>query len=135
MVLRGTRSRAAQDRRVERDSLRRQEEPCHASSVQLLDRSECGRPVTLKKEKEINALSHGFSRADCRGNEHDAASDRGVDRPADGGTSPWRKPRQSDTAVGQMDDVTSTATSRKAGGYKRCTSSVKRRQRRGEVLG
>ena len=41
--------RAAQDRRVERGSLRRQEEPYQASSVKLLERSECGRPATLKK--------------------------------------------------------------------------------------
>ena len=76
MVHRGTRSKAAQDRRVERGSLRGQEEPYQVSSVKLLERSECGRPATLKKEKGINALNHGYSRADCRGNERDAASDR-----------------------------------------------------------
>ena len=103
--------------------------------MKLLERSECGKPATHQKEKEINAVSHGYSRADCRGNERDAASDRGVGRPAGEGTPPWRKFRQSGTGVGQVDDATSTAASRKAGGYKRYRSSVKLRQRRGEELG
>ena len=97
MVHRGTRSKAAQDRRAERGSLHRQEEPHQVCSVKLLERSECVRPATLKKEKEINALSHGYSRADCRGNERNAAPDRGAGRPVGGGTPPWRKPRQSGT--------------------------------------
>ena len=103
--------------------------------MKLLERSECGRPATLKKEKEINVLSRGYSRADCRGNERDAASDRGAGRPAGGGTPPWRKPRQSGTGVGQVNDATSTAASRKVGGYKGDRSPVKLRQRRGEELG
>ena len=45
--------------------------------MKLLERSECGRPATLKKEKEINAVSHGYSGADCRGNERNAETDRG----------------------------------------------------------
>ena len=39
-------------------------------------------------------MSHGYSRADCRGNERDAASDRGVRRPAGGETqasTEWHK--------------------------------------------
>ena len=118
MVHRGTRSKAAQDRRAERGSLQRKEEPYQVSSVKLLERSECGRPATLKKEKEINALSHGYSGADCRGNERNAETDRGAGRPVGGGTPPWRKPRQSGTGVGQVDDATSTAASRKVGGHK-----------------
>ena len=89
------RCKAAHDRRVERGSLRRQQEPCQVGSLKLLERSECGRPATLKKEKEINALSHGYSRADCRGNERDAASDRGVGSPAGGGTQQERKSQPS----------------------------------------
>ena len=95
--------------------------------MKLLERSE--------KEKEINALSHGYSRADCRGNERNAASDRGAGRPIGGGTPPWRKPRQSGTGVGQVDDVTSTPASRKVGGHKGNRPPVKLRQRRGEELG
>ena len=57
MVHRGTRSKAAQDRRAERGILHCKEEPYQVSSVKLLERS------------EINALSHGYSGADCRGNE------------------------------------------------------------------
>ena len=134
MVHRGTRSKAAQDRRAER-GLRRQEEPHQVSGVKLLERSECGRPATLKKEKEINALSHHYSRADCRGNERDAAPDCGAGKPVGGGTPPWRKPRQSGTGVGQVDDATSTAASRKVGGHKGGRPPVKLRQRRGEELG
>ena len=125
MVHRGTRSKAAQDRRAERGSLHRQEEPHQVSSVKLLERSECRRPATLKKEKEINALSHGYSRADCRGNERSAAPDRGVGRPVGGGTPPWRKPRQS----GKVHDATSTAASRKVGGHKGNWPPVKLWQR------
>ena len=135
MVHRGTRSKAAQDRRAERGGLHRQEEPHQVSGVKLLERSECGRPATLKKEKEINALSHGYSRADCRGNERDAAPDCGAGRPVGGGTPPWRKPRQSGTGFGQVDDATSTAAGRKVGGHKGDRSPVKLRQRRGEELG
>ena len=40
------------------------EELCQVSSVKLLERSECGRPVTLKKEKEINALA--MATTQCR---------------------------------------------------------------------
>ena len=135
MVHRGTRSEAAQDRRAERGSLHRQEEPHQVSGVKLLERSECGRPATLRKEKEINALSHGYSRADCRGNERDAAPDCGGGRPAGGGTPSWRKPRQSGTGVGQVDDTTCTAASSKVGGHKGDRSPVKLRQRRGEEVG
>ena len=74
-------------------------------------------------------MSHGYS--DCRGIERNAASDRGAGRPIGGGTPPWRKPRQSGTGVGQVDDAASTAASRKVGGHK----GVKLRQRRGEELG
>ena len=135
MVHRGTRSKAAQVRRAERGSLHRQEEPHQVSSVKLLERSECGRPATLKKEKEINALGHGYSRADCRGNERNAAPDRGAGRPVGGGTPPWRKPRQSGTGVGQVDDATSTAASRKVGLHKGNRPPVKLRHWRGEELG
>ena len=131
----GTRSKAAQDRRAERGSLHRQEEPYQVSSVKLLERSECGRPATLKKEKEINALSHGYSGADCRGNERNAETDRGAGRPVGGGTPPWRKPRQSGTGVGQVGDATNTAASRKVGGHKGNRPPVKLRQRRGKELG
>ena len=106
-----------------------------AERVNLLERSECGRPTILKKEKEINALSHGYSRGDCRGNERNAATDRGAGRPVGGGTPPWRKPRQNGTGVGQADDATSTAASHKVGGHKVNRPPVKLRQRRGEELG
>ena len=106
MVHRGTRSKAAQDRRAERGSLHCKEEPNQVSSVKLLERS------------EINALSHGYSGADCRGNERNAETDCGAGRPVGGGTPPWRKPRQSGTGVGQVDDATSTTASRKVGGHK-----------------
>ena len=135
MVHRGTRPKAAQDRRAERGSLHRKEDPYQVSSVKLLERSECGRPATLKKEKEINALSLGYSGADCRGNERNAETDRGAGRPVGGGTPPWRKPRQSGTGVGQVDDATSAAASRKVGGHKGNRPPVKLRQRRGEELG
>ena len=123
MVHRGTRSEAAQDRRAERGILHCKEEPYQVSSVKLLERP------------EINALSHGFSGADCRGNERNAETDRGAGKPVGGGTPPWRKPRQSGTGVGQVDDATSTTASRKVGGHKVNRPPVKLRQRRGKELG
>ena len=129
MVHRGTRSKPAQDRRAEPSSLHRQEEPHQVSSVKLLERSECGRPATLKKEKEINALSHGYSRADCRGNERNA-SVRSRSWQAS-----WRRNATVAQASTRVDDATSTAASRKAGGHKGNRPPVKLRQRRGEELG
>ena len=115
MVHRDTRSQAAQDRRAERGILHCKEESYQVSCVKLLERS------------EINALSHGYSGADCRGNERNAETDRGAGRPVGGGTPAWRKPRQSGTGVGQVDGATSTTASRKVGGHKGNRPPVKLR--------
>ena len=69
MVHRGTRSKAVQARRAERGILHCKEESCQVSSVKLLERL------------EINALSHGYSGADCRGDERNAETDRGAGKP------------------------------------------------------
>ena len=55
---------------VERSSLYCKEEPCQISGEKLVESS------------ERYALSHGYSRADYRGNVRDAASDRGVGKSA-----------------------------------------------------
>ena len=73
MVHRGTQSRAEQDRRAERGSLHCMEEPNQVSSVKLLKRS------------EMNALSHGYSGADCRGNGGNAETD------CEAGKLSWRR--------------------------------------------
>ena len=91
--------------------------------------------MKLLERSEINALSHGYSGADCRGNERNAETDRGAGKPIGGGTPPWRKPRQSGTGVGQVDDATSPTASRKVGGHKENWPPVKLRQRRGKELG
>ena len=91
--------------------------------------------MKLLERSEINALSHVHSGADCRGNERNAETDRGAGKPVGGGTPPWRKPRQSGTGVGQVDDATSTTASRKVGGHTGNRPPVKLRQRRGKELG
>ena len=91
--------------------------------------------MKLLERSEINALSHGYSGADCRGDERNAETDRGAGKPIGGGTPPWRKLRRSGTGVGQVDDAASTTASRKVGGHKGKRPPVKLRQRRGKELG
>ena len=121
MVHRGTRSKAAQERRAERSILYRKEESYQFGGVELWARS------------EVNSLSHGYSRTDRRSNERNAEANCRTGKPIGGRTPPKRKPRQSSTCVGQVDDTTSTTASSEIGGYKgeldaRQTSAVARKR-------
>ena len=108
--------KAAQERRAERSILYCKEESYQVSGGELRARS------------EVNALSHGYSRTDRRSNERNAEADCRTGKPIGGRTPPQRKPRQSSTGVGQVDDATSTTASSEIGGHKGNWTPVKLRQ-------
>ena len=91
MVHRGTRSKAAQERRAERSILYCKEESYQFGGVELRARS------------EVNALSHGYSRTDRRSNERNAEANCRTGKPLGGRTPSQRKPRQSSTGVGRFE--------------------------------
>ena len=89
----------------------------------------------LRARSEVTALSHGYSRTDRRSNERNAKADCRIGKPIGGRAPPQRKPRQSSTGVGQVDDATSTTASGEIGGYKENSTPVKLRQWRGKEFG